>query len=159
MPNLQWSKLNHLQVGRYGEYYAKMEFTSFGFEVYTSEVDDHGVDFIVKVPNTDAFYEVQVKTIRNKSFVSIAKSKMPKLTDRRLVCCIQLLDGNLPNVFVIPAIVWCQPNAVFRSHDYDKPGQKSKPEWGINISDINYDCLVPYQIETKLKEIMDQYSS
>ena len=48
MPNLNWSKLTGLQLGRYAEYYAKMEFASYGFEVYTSEVDDHGVDFIAK---------------------------------------------------------------------------------------------------------------
>jgi hypothetical protein len=40
--------LTGLQLGRYAEYYAKMEFASYGFEVYTSEVDDHGVDFVVK---------------------------------------------------------------------------------------------------------------
>ena len=39
MPNLVWSKLNHLQLGKYAEYYAKMEFASYGFEVYSSEVD------------------------------------------------------------------------------------------------------------------------
>lgn len=48
MPNTTWSKLNSLQLGRYAEYYSKMEFASYGFEVYTSELDDHGIDFIVK---------------------------------------------------------------------------------------------------------------
>ena len=157
MPNLQWSELNHLQLGRYGEYYAKMEFASYGFEVYTSEVDDHGVDFIVKVPNTSSFYEVQVKAVRNKNFVSIPKSKMRELTGQRLVCYIQLIDGKMPNVFVIPATVWKEPNAVFISRDYEKPGQKSQPEWGISISDKNYCLLAPYQAETKLKEIRCQY--
>ena len=28
--------------------YAKMEFTSYGYDVYTSEVDDHGVDFVAR---------------------------------------------------------------------------------------------------------------
>lgn len=37
MPDTNWSKLNKLQLGRYAEYYAKMEFASYGFEVYTSE--------------------------------------------------------------------------------------------------------------------------
>lgn len=46
MPNLNWSKLNHMQIGRYAEYYAKMEFTSYGYDVYTSEVDDHGVQLL-----------------------------------------------------------------------------------------------------------------
>ncbi len=28
MQNMEWSKLNKDQLGQYGEYYAKMEFTS-----------------------------------------------------------------------------------------------------------------------------------
>ena len=56
MPSLIWSKLNHLQRGRYAEYYAKMEFTSYGYEVYTSEVDDHGVDFVAKHPKSEHFF-------------------------------------------------------------------------------------------------------
>ena len=50
MPNTNWSKLSHLQLGRYAEYYAKMEFVSYGYDVYTSEVDDHGVDFVARNP-------------------------------------------------------------------------------------------------------------
>jgi hypothetical protein len=39
MPNTDWSKLSALQLGRYAEYFAKMEFASYGLEVYTTEVD------------------------------------------------------------------------------------------------------------------------
>lgn len=42
-----------------------MEFVSYGFEVYTSEVDDYGVDSIAKKPGTNMFYKVQVKAVRN----------------------------------------------------------------------------------------------
>ena len=86
MPNLNWNKLSGLQLGRYAEYYAKMEFASYGFEVYTSEVDDHGVDFVVKNPQSDLFYEVQVKAVRDYNYVLIKKSKMPELKENRLVC-------------------------------------------------------------------------
>lgn len=34
MPRMKWSDLNSMQLGRYGEYYAKMEFTSYGYDVY-----------------------------------------------------------------------------------------------------------------------------
>ena len=43
-----WARLNHLQVGRYAEYLAKMEFAMFGFDIYTTEVDDKGIDFVVR---------------------------------------------------------------------------------------------------------------
>ncbi|MFC0903777.1 hypothetical protein ACFHWD_03615 [Clostridium sp. MT-14] len=40
MPNTQWNKLNNLQLGRYAEYFAKMEFASYGVEVYSLEAVD-----------------------------------------------------------------------------------------------------------------------
>ena len=123
MPNTNWSKLNHLQLGRYAEYYAKMEFASYGFEVYTSEVDDHGVDFIAKLPGENRFFEVQVKSVRDYGYIYMTKSKMPKLSEDRLVCYLHFIDGQLPDVFVIPATAWNTPNAVLVDRKYDKPGQ------------------------------------
>ncbi len=152
MPNTSWSKLNHLQIGRYAEYYAKMEFASYGFEVYTSEVDDHGVDFVAKLPGENKFYEVQVKSIRDYGYVFISKSKMPKLSEDRLVCYLHFIDGKLPDVFVIPAKAWEKPNAVLVDRKYDKPGQKSNPEWGINISRKNYDLISKYNADNWLRE-------
>ena len=152
MPNTNWSKLNHLQLGRYAEYYAKMEFASYGFEVYTSEVDDHGVDFIAKLPGENRFFEVQVKSVRDYGYIYMTKSKMPKLSEDRLVCYLHFIDGQLPDVFVIPATAWNTPNAVLVDRKYDKPGQKSEPEWGINISKKNYHLLDEYKADCWLKE-------
>ena len=147
MPNLTWSKLNHLQRGRYAEYYAKMEFTSYGYEVYTSEVDDHGVDFVVKHPKNDSFCEVQVKSLMDYGYVFIPKSKMPKLTETRLLCCIQFIDGEQPYIFIIPSTVWMEPNAVFVDRKYDKPGQTSEPEWGMNISKKNFSVIEQFKAD------------
>ena len=153
MPNTNWSKLNHLQLGRYAEYYAKMEFASYGFEVYTSEVDDHGVDFIAKLPGENKFFEVQVKSVRDYGYIYMDKSKMPELSEDRLVCYLHFIDGQLPDVFVIPATAWKNPNAVLVDRKYDKPGQKSEPEWGINISKKNYNLLDEYKVDCWLKEM------
>lgn len=152
MPNTNWSKLNHLQLGRYAEYYAKMEFASYGFEVYTSEVDDHGVDFVARLPWENKFYEVQVKSVRDYGYIYMAKSKMPELSEDRLVCYLHFVDGKLPDVFVIPATAWKNPNAVLVDRKYDKPGQKSEPEWGINISKKNYDLLAEYKADNWLEK-------
>lgn len=152
MPNTTWSKLNHLQLGRYAEYYAKMEFASYGFEVYTSEVDDHGVDFVAKLPGENRYYEVQVKSVRDYGYIYMTKSKMPELSEHRLVCYLHFIDGQLPDVFVIPATAWKNPNAVLVDRKYDKPGQKSEPEWGINISKKNYHLLDKYKADCWLKE-------
>jgi len=43
-----YKRLNNIQKGSFAEAYAKMAFTLEGFEVYTSEYDDRGVDFVVR---------------------------------------------------------------------------------------------------------------
>ena len=57
MPKMKWSDLRPMQLGRYAEYYAKMEFASYGYDIYTSEVDDHGVDFVAS-KNSGIYYEI-----------------------------------------------------------------------------------------------------
>ena len=146
MPNLIWSRLNRFQLGRYGEYYAKMEFSSYGFDIYTSEVDDHGVDFVARHPATGFYYEVQVKSIRGYSYVYVQKDKMP-LRPERLFCFLRFVDGSLPEVYILPATVWLTPDKTFVGRDFSGGGQISRPEWGINVSRKNLPCLAPHRAE------------
>lgn len=146
MPNTKWSELNSLQLGRYAEYYAKMEFASYGYDVYTSEVDDHGVDFVARDVKTGVFFEVQVKSLYKGAYVVLPKDKLA-IDDRHLVCFLHFKENELPCLYVIPASVWEYPNMVFVDRNYDKPGQKSKPEWGINVSKKNLPLLEPYKAE------------
>lgn len=153
MPNMDWSKLTHLQLGRYGEYFAKMEFASYGLEVYTSEVDDHGVDFIVK-DKKNRFCEVQVKAIRDSKYVLLPKSKFDIDNKNLYLTLLVFESGKLPDVFLIPSEVWKAPNEVFVDRDYNKPGQTSKPEYGINISNKNYDILEIFKLEEIIKDFL-----
>ena len=146
MPNTNWSELSHLQLGRYAEYYAKMEFASFGYDVYTSEVDDHGVDFVARNPDDGQYYEIQVKAVRNLDYVYIRKDKMV-LSPARLIYLLLFSNGALPDCYVIPSQTWKDPNALFVDRNYDKLGQKSAPEWGINLSKRNLPLLEPYREE------------
>lgn len=52
--------------------------TFAGFDIYTTDVDDKGIDFIIRTDN-EKHIDVQVKTIRQKTgyvFVSKEKWKM-----------------------------------------------------------------------------------
>lgn len=107
-----------------------MDFTSYGFDVYTSEVDDHGIDFVAKGKN-GIFYEVQVKSVRNDNYVFIRKSKIV-LDDKHLVCFIRFNDGELPDCYVFPATVWMNPDgSLFTSKDYES--LKSAPEYPHHV--------------------------
>ena len=146
MPNLKWSKLNHLQLGRYAEYYTKMEFTSYGYDVYTSEVDDHGIDFVAQNPTTKELFYVQVKSVRKHNYTYLKKDKLT-LSKNFLVCLIYFTDDKLPDLYIFPSTVWENPNDVFVDREYNGIKYKSKPEWGINYSQKNSFILEAYRAE------------
>jgi hypothetical protein len=153
MPNLNWDELNNMQVGRYAEYYAKMEFASYGFEIYASEVDDHGIDFVMK-KGSNPFYEVQVKSLResnNGNYIFMQKDKFDINNDQLLLCFIDFCIGKLPFVYIIPSTVWKNPNKVFVSRDYE--GKKSNPEWGLNYSKIRRGSMGVYLIDNYIKNL------
>lgn len=156
---MKWSELNRMQLGRYAEYYAKMEFTSYGADVYTSEVDDHGVDFIARDVNTGIFYEVQVKSLCKSNYVLISESKM-EIKNNRLICFLHFIDDELPEVYVIPSTAWVETNEVTDKvlvhKKYDRPELKSKPEWGINYSKKNKPLLERYKAEAYLQKFINE---
>ncbi len=151
--NKDWENLNNLQLGRYAEYYAKMEFASYGCQVFTTEVDDHGVDFVVKDKN-GRYCEIQVKSIRGTGYVFMAKSKFDLNNQNLFVALLVFRKGQLPDIFLIPSRAWQEPNQVFVDRDYGKPGQTSKPEYGINVSKKNYGVLQEYVSEDMIREFM-----
>lgn len=63
-----WRKLSEQQLGAYAEYFVKMQFTRHGFSVYSPEIDDRSVDFVVTTPSAERFYRVQVKSMRGPGY-------------------------------------------------------------------------------------------
>lgn len=156
MPNKNWTLLNSNQLGRYAEYFAKMEFASYGLEVFGSEVDDRGIDFIVK-DKKGRFSEIQVKSLRLKGsgYVFAQKSKF-NIENRNLFMVLLIFkDGFLPDIFLLPSESWKVPNEVFVDRNYDKPGQTSKPEYGINISNRNYGILEIFDFEKSIQAFIE----
>ena len=153
MPNMNWTRLNSLQLGKYAEYFAKMEFASYGLEVYTSEVDDRGIDFIVRDLH-GRFCEIQVKSLRSLSYVFMQKSKFNIDNNNLYLTLLIFKQDHLPDIFLIHSGAWKEPNEVFVDKDYDKPEQKSKPEYGINISRKNYHILERYYFKNQITNFL-----
>lgn len=151
MSNLNWSNLRSLQFGRYAEYYAKMEFASYGFEIYTPEIDDHGVDFVVRHKGEEEFYEVQVKGVRKNNYWYILKDKLT-ISDKFLICYLRFADGKLPDLYVFPTSVWKKPNALFVDRPYESTTHKSKPEYGFSYNQKNAPLIEPYRADNFFKQ-------
>nr|WP_050754072.1 hypothetical protein [Pseudobacteroides cellulosolvens] len=133
-----------------------MEFASYGFEVYTSEVDDHGIDFIAKNKKGN-FLELQVKSIRQTNYVFIQKEKWNINNFHTYLILLIFEDGKMPEVFLISATAWRNPNELFCDKDYE--GLKSKPEYGLNLSKKNMPLLVPYKIEKVIVSLLNSGGS
>ncbi len=147
MDKYNWDRLNHLQLGRYAEYFAKMEFTLYGFDVYTTEVDDRGIDFVVR-RDSDRYYDVQVKSSRNLNYIFFPKDKFD-LRDNLLAAVVLFLDGEAPQLYLIPSIAWSEQDALLMSRDYE--GKKSRPEWGLNLSQKNLPLLASFSFDIAIR--------
>ena len=150
MPNSNWSILSSLQIGRYAEYYAKMEVASYGFEVYTSEVDDHGIDFIAK-SKSGRYSEFQVKSLRKPGYVFMVRTKWNINNPNLYLILLLFYDCELPHAYLIPATAWNTTNELFCNRDYAK--LRSKPEYGLNLSKRNMHLLDPYIMDVAIKQL------
>jgi hypothetical protein len=142
-------------VGRFAEYFVKMEFALYGFQVYTAEVDDRGIDFIVR-HESGGFYEVQVKSSRGLNYVFMQKDKFPLRPDR-LAAVVILVEDKEPDLYLIPASAWESPNALLVSRDYE--GKQSKPEWGLNLSVKNLQLLANFRFDRTVGSLVQSGDS
>ena len=154
MSRYNWSSLNTQQVGTYFEYFVKMELTMYGYEVYTTEIDDRSIDFIAR-KNGCPFIEIQAKCLRSYGYVFMPKTHF-KPREGVYVALGLLFEGKEPISYLIPSKVWLQPNSVFVERNYDAPGLKSKPEWGINLSQKNLHEIEKFAIDKMLVSICSQ---
>jgi hypothetical protein len=146
----QWSQLNKQQAGTYAEYFVKMEFTMHGFQVYTSEVDDRGIDFVCRYQRQQ-FLEIQVKSFRKPGYVFLRKDKFEPRPEL-VLALVQLNEGREPTLFLIPSSQWLQPGDLLVGRDYE--GLKSRPEWGLNLSRRNLPLLAPYAFDQQIGAIV-----
>ena len=150
MPRYKWSRLNKQQSGAYTEYFVKMELTMHGFQVYETEVDDRGVDFIARFER-GPFIEVQVKSLRSLGYVFMQKSKLP-LHEHSYLALGLLFEDDPPALYLIPSTAWSNPKGCFVDRKYE--GLKSQPEWGLNISKKHMSALEPYIFESTVSKII-----
>lgn len=127
-----WSSLTKQQLGRYGEYMAKMEFARLGFDIYSPEVDDKGIDFVLRC-GVDGFYDVQVKSLRPTASNNFATVRKATFQPRKSLLLVVALFENKrwPGLYLIPSLEWLQPVTPLAGYDYAQG--KSKPEWCIYV--------------------------
>ncbi len=151
-----WSKLKNQQLGAYAEYFFKMELTMAGFQVYSTEVDDRGVDFIVR-HESGPFREIQVKSLRvdpqrPSGYVFLQKSKFALRCDVLLAMAL-FYEGREPDLYLVPAERWLTPDNVFCDRSYGG-SLKSKPEWGLSITRKGLPSLKQFSFDETVERML-----
>ena len=146
--NVQWTRdrLTTQALGKFCEYYAKMALLSYGVRIYTPEIDDHGIDFVAE--GREGFLKFQVKGVRGLSQVFMEKKYFDAEDGAMYLVLILLIEGEEPDLYVIPASAWRRESPVFVSYDYE--GKKSRPDYTVNVSRKNLPELEKYRLENML---------
>ena len=146
-----WAELNRLQTGRYGEYFAKMALVPAGFDVFSPEVDDKGIDFVLRA-NGDApsYYDVQVKTVRSRNTYVFMRKEKFRLRPNLLLALVVLDGGSEPEIYLIPASAWRNARRPFTDRAYE--GKKSAPEYGLLLSSAAMAALEPFRFTGRLPD-------
>jgi hypothetical protein len=152
--NFQYDNLHHLSISRIAEYWTKLLLTLHGFDVYTTEVDNKGIDFIVR-HNNGKYYDIQVKSIRypNTSYAFIVKEGAwteGNLRDNLLVSFVVFKNNQAPELHLFPSTVWLNDSPIFKDRK-----NYSKPEWGINYSQKNAELFTQYLISNQITSLND----
>jgi len=160
----QWANLNHLQVGRYAEHLATMRFIEAGLEVYTTEVDDRGVDLLVRYAPGRCL-EIQVKAVRNRNLAFVLKKPLgstPEEVEKRLrsgyrIAFFLFEDGSEPDFFLIPGYAWLEPNALLK--DIPKANKAVGPNFQLSPTKKAQPILDNYRFSTNLLEEITRRAS
>lgn len=150
MYNMNWHRegLTPQKLGTFCEYYAKMTIASYGMSIYTSEVDDHGIDFVAE--SAEGFLKFQVKSVRDKTNYVFMRKTCFDIDDLSLYLILIILKvGEHPDMYMIPASAWNNKESkLLVYHAYE--GKKSAPEYGVNISAKNQQELEQYKLDKML---------
>ena len=146
-----WEKLNRQQLGTFSEYFVKMEFLMYGFQVYPTEVDDRGIDFITRYENGQ-FLIIQAKSITEKTDYVYMQKKKFELASNLYLSLIIFNEGVEPKLYLIPSEDWKNPNDLLVGYDYEN--KKSEPEWGLRLSKKNLHLLNKYEFSKIANKLM-----
>jgi hypothetical protein len=146
-----WAGLTDLQVAKCGEYLAKMEFTLFGFDVYNAEVDDKGIDFVIRA-GVDRYYDVQVRPARlpagDHVFIG-GHGFEPRPT--MLVMLVLLRQHRQAELFLIPSITWRTRDDLLCEREHN--GHATDPELGVQLSENNLSLLSRFKFTQQARNL------
>ena len=130
----QWRSMSTIKVGRYGKYLARQELVRLGLDVCPTAIPDHSADIVVCSSDRSKYFDIQVRTLRHwRNYFFITEDEFPQKADAFLVLVV-LQEESEPKYCLLPQSAWGEGHPDYLVH-YDYIGRKSRPEYGIRMSE------------------------
>mgnify|MGYP001582516893 CR=1 FL=1 len=123
------------------------EFIKNGFDVFSTEVDDKGIDLVVKNEHGE-YFDIQVKT-SNQTYMFMRKEVFKPRPN--LYVALLILDKKETQFFIlIPSLDFKNKPLPTFLKDKDYEGKKSQPEYGISTSDKHLSEIIERYLFSKI---------
>ena len=100
----------------------------YGYLVFSAEIDDRGVDFVVR-NEAGKHFDIQVKTVTDRNFTYITESKF---SESLWVCLVVLTEGKLQTLYLFSGRDWSSDTrGLLRRHHFPK---SREADYGIHIA-------------------------
>ncbi|MEO6036022.1 MAG: hypothetical protein ABIQ35_12270 [Verrucomicrobiota bacterium] len=148
MLKTSYKHLNNIQKGSIAEAYAKMAFTLEGFEVYTSEYDDRGIDFVIR-NNKGSFFSVQVKST-GPSVSPFIYAKNFEASPDFLLCAVRLIEGSTPEIYLTCGTDWNEGKECL---NFNQNGGNAGAYYELRFSKVYLESLKRHKFENYVLEL------
>ena len=146
-----WSRLNRQQKGTYGEYVAKMEFVMYGYLVFSAEIDDRGVDFVVR-NDAGRHFDVQVKTVTHRTtYTCITESKF---SENLWICLVVLTEGVHPTLYLFSGRDWISDESDLLRRNHFQNAKEA--EYGIHIAKKRVSVMKQFAFDQSVERLREE---
>ena len=117
----------------------------YGYLVYSAEIDDRGVDFVVR-NETGRHFDVQVKTVTDRNYTYITESKF---SESLWICLVVLREGGHPTLYLFSGRDWnSDTNDLLQRHHYPK---SKEAEYGIHIAEKRVSVMEQFAFDRSVE--------
>ncbi|MDD2720102.1 MAG: hypothetical protein PHH47_02190 [Gallionella sp.] len=117
------------------------------FLIFSSEVDDRGIDFVARREDGKHF-DVQVKTITGNNYTFVKESKF---SSALLVCLIVLRESRPPAAYLFTRSDWDSPtDGLLEKHSFPNA---SEAEFGIHLAEKRAEVLAKFELRARLSQL------
>lgn len=123
-------------------------------EVLVTQEMDMEIDIIAELENGEAIRIVVRSASPDSQYTWISQNKFDISDDRLYMAVVYEKIPSNKVIYLIPSIKWQNSKEIFKTKNYGKPGQVSKPEYGINFSQKTIDEIESLELSKVLPKII-----